>query len=55
MISAGGRRKSHRPLAAADRQAVTNGLVLGFGAVSPDASSRGMQRLAAAIEAATRR
>jgi GntR family transcriptional regulator / MocR family aminotransferase len=37
------------------RGAVINGLVLGFGAVSPDASSRGMQRLAAAIEAATRR
>jgi GntR family transcriptional regulator/MocR family aminotransferase len=32
-----------------------NGLVLGFGAVRPDASRRGMERLAAAIEAARRR
>ena len=32
-----------------------NGLVLGFGVVRPDASRRGMERLAAAIEAARRR
>jgi GntR family transcriptional regulator / MocR family aminotransferase len=32
-----------------------NGLVLGFGAVRPDAARRGMERLAAAIEAARRR
>jgi GntR family transcriptional regulator/MocR family aminotransferase len=32
-----------------------NGLVLGFGAVRPEASRRGMERLAAAIEAARRR
>jgi DNA-binding transcriptional MocR family regulator len=31
-----------------------NGLVLGFGAVRPEALSEGMQRLAAAIEAARR-
>ena len=31
-----------------------SGLVLGFGAVRPDASRRGMQRLAAAIDAARR-
>jgi hypothetical protein len=33
----------------------SNGLVLGFGAVCPDESSRGMQRLTATIETATRR
>ena len=32
-----------------------NGLVLGFGVVRPDASRRGMERLAMAIEAARRR
>jgi hypothetical protein len=32
----------------------TNSLVLGFGAVRPDAASRGMERLAAAIAAASR-
>jgi GntR family transcriptional regulator / MocR family aminotransferase len=32
-----------------------HGLVLGFGAVRPDAARRGMERLAAAIEAARRR
>jgi GntR family transcriptional regulator/MocR family aminotransferase len=32
-----------------------NGLVLGFGAVRPDAARHGMERLAAAIEAARRR
>ena len=36
----------------AGRGPAVNGLVLGFGAVPPDASSRGMQRLATAIEAA---
>jgi DNA-binding transcriptional MocR family regulator len=32
-----------------------NGLVLGFGVVRPDASRRGMERLAAAIDAARQR
>jgi DNA-binding transcriptional MocR family regulator len=32
-----------------------NGLVLGFAAVRPEAAGRGMERLAAAIEAARRR
>jgi DNA-binding transcriptional MocR family regulator len=32
-----------------------NALVLGFGAVRPDAARRGMERLAAAIEAVRRR
>ncbi len=45
------------PLAAyfAGRGAAAEGLVLGFAAVRPDAMSRGMERLAAAIEAASRR
>ena len=38
----------------AGRGPAVNGLVLGFGAVPPDAASRGMQRLATAIEAAHR-
>ena len=37
------------------RTAALNALVLGFGAVRPEASRRGMERLAAAIEAARRR
>jgi GntR family transcriptional regulator/MocR family aminotransferase len=37
------------------REPPVNGLVLGFGAVRPDAAIRGMERLAAAIEAARRR
>jgi DNA-binding transcriptional MocR family regulator len=36
----------------AERRGAVNGLVLGFGAVRPDASRRAMERLAAAIEAA---
>jgi GntR family transcriptional regulator/MocR family aminotransferase len=45
------------PLSAycAGRARGPNGLVLGFGAVRPDASRRAMERLAAAIEAARRR
>jgi GntR family transcriptional regulator / MocR family aminotransferase len=39
----------------ASRTAALNALVLGFGAVRPEASRRGMERLAAAIEAARRR
>jgi len=44
------------PLSAyfAGRERHANGLVLGFGAVRPDASRRGMEGLAAAIEAARR-
>jgi GntR family transcriptional regulator/MocR family aminotransferase len=44
------------PLSAyfAERARGASGLVLGFGAVRPEASRRGMQRLAAAIEAARR-
>jgi GntR family transcriptional regulator/MocR family aminotransferase len=37
-----------------NRAQAPSGLVLGFGAVRPDASTGGMQRLAAAIEAASR-
>ncbi len=36
------------------RASAVNSLVLGFGAVRPDAASRGMERLAAAIAAASR-
>jgi DNA-binding transcriptional MocR family regulator len=36
------------------RARAVNSLVLGFGAVRPDAASRGMERLAAAIAAASR-
>jgi GntR family transcriptional regulator/MocR family aminotransferase len=45
------------PLAAyfAGRARAVNGLVLGFGAVRPDAVSRGMERLGAAIAAASRK
>jgi GntR family transcriptional regulator / MocR family aminotransferase len=45
------------PLSAyfAGRERGANGLVLGFGAVRPDAAKRGMERLAAAIEASRRR
>jgi GntR family transcriptional regulator / MocR family aminotransferase len=39
----------------ADRRGAPNGLVLGFGAVRPDAARRAMERLAAAIDAARRR
>jgi GntR family transcriptional regulator/MocR family aminotransferase len=39
----------------AARTPAVNALVLGFGAVRPEASRRGMERLAAAIEAARRR
>lgn len=39
----------------ADRASATNALVLGFAAVGPDDLHRGMERLAAAIEAARRR
>jgi hypothetical protein len=41
--------------APADREGLVNGLVHGLGAVRPDASWRGMERLASAIEAARRR
>ena len=45
------------PLSAycADRARAANGLVLGFGALRPEAAARGMERLAAAIDAARRR
>jgi GntR family transcriptional regulator/MocR family aminotransferase len=39
----------------ASRTPALNALVLGFGAVRPEAARRGMERLAAAIEAARRR
>jgi GntR family transcriptional regulator/MocR family aminotransferase len=39
----------------AGREQAANGLVLGFGAVRPEAARRGVERLAAAIEAAGRR
>ena len=44
------------PLAAyfRGRAATANALVLGFGAVGPEALGRGMQALAAALEAARR-
>ena len=38
----------------AGREPAPNALVLGFGAVRPDAAPRAMQRLASAIEAARR-
>jgi GntR family transcriptional regulator/MocR family aminotransferase len=45
------------PLSAyfAGRSGVVNGLVLGFGAVRPDAARRAMERLASAIDASRRR
>ena len=56
-LEAAARGVEAAPLSAyyAGREPRANGLVLGFGAVRPEASRRGMERLAMAIDAARRR